>query len=214
MVLDFDGTLADSFGWFCSVLNGVADRYRFHRVAADEVEDLRRLGAREILRRLGIPRWKVPLIARHMHGLAARDAGSLRLFPGIETMLADLAGAGAVLAVLSSNREDVVRRVLGPEGTGCVSVWSCGASVFGKARRLRRLLAASGQPPERVLCVGDEIRDAEAARAAGCAFGAVSWGYTDARSLAALRPDHLFGRPEEIVSAVTGRPPFIAGGSP
>lgn len=146
-----------------------------------------------------------------MHGLAARDAGSLRLFPGIEAMLADLAGAGAVLAVLSSNRQDVVRRVLGPEGAGCVSVWSCGASVFGKARRLRRLLAASRLPPGRVLCVGDEIRDAEAAREAGCAFGAVTWGYTDAGALAALRPDHLFGRPEEIVSAVTGRSTVIGG---
>ncbi len=40
VVLDFDGTLADSFGWFCSVLNGVADRYRFRRVEAHEVEEL------------------------------------------------------------------------------------------------------------------------------------------------------------------------------
>jgi phosphoglycolate phosphatase len=34
VVLDFDGTLADSFDWFCSVLNGVADRYRFRRGGA------------------------------------------------------------------------------------------------------------------------------------------------------------------------------------
>jgi len=180
----------------------VADRYRFRRVAADEVEALRHLGAREILRELGIPRWKVPFIARHMHGLAARDADLLRPFPGIPAMLDDLSGAGVRLAVLSSNREDVVRRVLGPEGAGRIAAWSCGASVFGKARRLARLVAAARLTPGRVLCVGDEIRDAEAARSVGCAFGAVAWGYTDGAALAALRPDHLFREPGEIVAAI------------
>ncbi len=180
----------------------MADRYRFRRVAADKVEALRHLGAREILSELGIPRWKVPFIARHMHGLAARDADLLRPFPGIPAMLDDLSGAGVRLAVLSSNREDVVRRVLGPGGAGRIADWSCGASVFGKARRLARLVAAARLTPGRVLCVGDEIRDAEAARSVGCAFGAVAWGYTDGAALAALRPDHLFREPGEIVAAI------------
>lgn len=204
VVFDFDGTLADSFDWFGSVLNGVADRYRFRRVAADDIEGLRRLGAREILRHLGIPRWKVPFIARHMHGLAARDVAQLRLFPGVAAMLADLDAAGVPLAVLSSNREDVVRRVLGAESAGRIGAWSCGASVFGKARRLRRLVAASRVSPSRVLCIGDEIRDAEAARSVGCAFGAVTWGYTEAQALADLGPDHLFREPGEVVTVVAG----------
>ena len=204
VVLDVDGTLIDSFDWFCGVLNGVADRYRFRRVEAHEAEALRRLGARDILRHLGIPRWKVPFIARHMHGLAARDAASLRPFPGIPSMLAGLSEAGAALAILSSNREDVVRRVLGPEDSARIGAWSCGASIFGKAPRLRRLVHASRLPPGRVLCVGDEIRDAEAARATGCAFGAVAWGYTDPQALAALAPDHLFRDPDEVVAAWRG----------
>jgi len=202
VVLDVDGTLIDSFGWFCGVLNGVADRYRFRRVEAHEAEALRRLGAREILRHLGIPRWKVPLIARHMHGLAARDVAQLHPFPGIPSMLAGLSATGTGLAILSSNREDVVRRVLGPEDAARIGAWSCGASIFGKARRLRRLVKAARLPPGRVLCVGDEVRDAEAARAMGCAFGAVAWGYTDPQALAALAPDHLFREPGEVVAAV------------
>jgi phosphoglycolate phosphatase len=137
-----------------------------------------------------------------MHALAARDAGNLRLFPGIGPMLDGLAETGVPLAVLSSNREDVVRRVLGPDHAGRIGAWSCGASVFGKARRLRRLIVTRRLPPERVLCVGDEIRDGEAARATGCAFGAVAWGYTDAQALAAFGPEHLFREPGDVVRAV------------
>jgi phosphoglycolate phosphatase len=137
-----------------------------------------------------------------MHGLAARDAGSLHLFPWIGPMLDGLDRTGVPLAVLSSNREDVVRRVLGPDHAGRIAVWSCGASVFGKARRLRRLVAARRLPPDDVLCIGDEIRDGEAARAAGCAFGAVTWGYTDAQALAAFGPEHLFRDPGDVVRVV------------
>lgn len=204
VILDFDGTLADSFGWFCSVMNGVADRYRFRRVEAHEVEGLRLQGARAIVAHLGIPRWKLPLIARHMHALAARDAARITLFPGVPDMLAGIAAAGVPLAVLSSNRADTVRRVLGPENAARIGAYACGASIFGKARRLRALLARTGVAPDRALCIGDEIRDLEAARALGCPFGAVTWGYTDPRALAAQAPDYLFSEPGEIARLAAG----------
>ncbi|WP_132249447.1 HAD hydrolase-like protein [Methylobacterium segetis] len=206
VVLDFDGTLADSFPWFCSVINGVADRYRFSRIAEDEVEALRALGAREIVAHLGVPLWKLPAIARHMHGLAARDIDGLRLFPGVPDALTALAGRGLRLAILSSNTESNVRRVLGADLAGLVEAYACGASLFGKARRLSALIRRSGVAPEEVLSVGDEIRDAEAARAAGCAFGAVAWGYTRADALAATGPDHLFEEPGQIARLLAGTP--------
>ena len=204
VVLDFDGTLADSFAWFCSVMNGVADRYRFRRVEAHEVDALRLQGARAIVAHLGIPRWKLPFIARHMHALAARDAAQITLFSGVPAMLAGVQEAGVPLAILSSNRADTVRRVLGPENAGRIDAYACGASLFGKAQRLRALLARRGVPPERALCIGDEVRDFEAARALGCPFGAVAWGYTDAGALAALGPDHLFVEPAEITGLLRG----------
>jgi len=63
-IFDVDGTLADSFPWFAKVLNGVAEEFGFRGVDADEVEALRGCDAREILRRLDVPRWKLPMIAR------------------------------------------------------------------------------------------------------------------------------------------------------
>ncbi|MCJ2088715.1 HAD hydrolase-like protein [Methylobacterium sp. E-005] len=216
VVLDFDGTLADSFDWFCAVMNGVAARYRFRKVEAHEVEGLRLQGARAIVAHLGIPRWKLPLIARHMHRLAARDAAQIALFPGIPQMLAGLAQAGVPMAILSSNRADTVRRVLGPDNAARIDAYACGASLFGKARRLRKLLARRGVTPARALCIGDEIRDLEAARALGCPFGAVAWGYTDPKALAAQEPDYLFSNPGEIARLLAGAPahmPRLAPGT-
>lgn len=174
-------------------------------MAEAERETLRAMGAREIVARLRVPLRTLPAITRHMHALAARDAHRIGLFPGVGPMLAELDAAGIGLALLSSNHEATVRRVLGPENAGRFSRYACGAALFGKARRLTALVRASGASPGDVLCVGDEIRDAQAARAAGCAFGAVAWGYTAPAALAALSPAHLFTTTEEIVAAVVPR---------
>lgn len=208
VVLDFDGTLADSFDWFCEVLNGVADRFGFRRVHPDETEALRGLSASAIVRHLGVPRWKLPAIARHMHALAARDIDRLHLFPGVPEMLEDLAAGGVALALLSSNTQGNVERVLGAENAARIAHYACGASLFGKARRLERLVGRVGVSPAQTLCIGDELRDLEAARAVGCAFGAVSWGYTRAEALAAAGPDLIFADPDAITASLglAGRP--------
>jgi phosphoglycolate phosphatase len=197
-IFDFDGTLADTFPWFMRVVNSVADRYRFKRIEEHDVERLRTLGAREIIRHLDVPTWKLPLIARHMRMLAARDPDAAVLFRGVPHVLKDLSGGGVTLAVVSSNAEANIRRALGVDTAARVDHFACGASLFGKAAKLRKVLRQSGIPAREAICIGDEIRDHEAAKAVGIAFGAASWGYTRADSLAALSPDVVFGRIDDI----------------
>ena len=197
VVFDFDGTLADSFPWFSSVINDVADRYRFRRVAPHETDALRGMDARAIVRHLGIPAWKLPCLSRHMHRLAARDIGRIPLFPGIPDLLATLDGAGLRLGIASSNAETNIRTALGPAAAH-VRHFACGASLFGKARRLGALIRDAGFAPSETLYIGDEIRDHIAAREAGCAFAAVTWGYTRADALAAEGPAHLFDAPGSL----------------
>ena len=63
-IFDLDGTLADSFPWFLPIVNSVADKHRFRRIDAGEIEDLRGKGTREVIRHLQVPMWRIPLIAR------------------------------------------------------------------------------------------------------------------------------------------------------
>jgi phosphoglycolate phosphatase len=73
--------------------------------------------------------------------------------------------------------------------------------VFGKAPRFRRVLARSRVVPADALCIGDEVRDAEAARAAGIPFAAVTWGYTSEPALRAQNPAHLFQSLPDLAAA-------------
>ena len=199
VIFDFDGTLADTFPWFTAVLNDVAARYRFRRVEAHEVDGLRGYSARQLLDHLGIKPWKLPFIARHMRRLATDDGEPAPLFPGCDAMLRELSAAGFVLAIVSSNTERNIRRALGPELSALFSHFACGAGLFGKAAKFRQIARRAGVEHDLCLCIGDEIRDGEAAREAGMAFGAVGWGFTSPAAPEALAPEFLFADRGEIV---------------
>lgn len=201
-IFDFDGTLADSFAWFIAANNEAAGRFGFRRIEPEDAERLRGMDAREVIRHVGLPMWKVPALTRHMRRRMTEDAGGISLFAGVDGMLEGLASRGVTLAIVTSNAEPNVRRVLGPRLASLVRHYECGASLFGKRPKLRKVLLASGVPAAGAIAIGDEIRDLNAARAEGIPFGAVGWGFTRLESLAALSPDEVFTRVEEIVERV------------
>lgn len=198
IIFDLDGTLADSFAFFVSVHNRLADRHGFRRIAPAEIETLRSRPAREIMRHVGLPRWKLPLVARSFTRLM-REA-DIPLFAGIDPMLQRLQRSGAALALVSSNTAGNCRRILGDAHWQRLVHVECGASIFGKRHRIMRALHATGIDPARTIYIGDQATDAEAARAAGVAFGAVAWGYATRASLELIQPEHLFCRVEDLIA--------------
>jgi phosphoglycolate phosphatase len=202
-IFDLDGTLADSFPWFLRTINDVADRFGFRRVAEEDVQGLRHASTREILSRLEVPLWKLPAIARHARRLKGEAAAEIALFPGVEAMLKTLAGNGVELALVTSDSEANAREKLG-DSAALFSHFDCAASLFGKAAKFRGIIRRAGVEPGKVISIGDEVRDIEAARAVGVACGAVCWGYAAPAALRARAPDHVFERMDEIERVVSG----------
>jgi phosphoglycolate phosphatase len=198
VIFDFDGTLADSFPWFIRVVNDIADRYRFKRIEPHEVDTLRTMGARELMRRLGVAHWKMPFIARHVRQRKSKELDQTRLFDGVDQMLARLSDADIGLALVSSNSEGNVRAIFGDDIANRFQYYECGVSMFGKSARFGRVLRQSDTPACDAICIGDEIRDLDAARRRGIAFGAVAWGYTAPDALIAHSPDVVFRSIDEI----------------
>jgi phosphoglycolate phosphatase len=192
LIFDFDGTLADSFPFFLEVFDTLADAHHFKRLDRSRLDELRGADVPQIMRNIGMPRWKLLPVAMHFRALMAQSIGRIGLFDGVPDVLHAAAAGGVRLAIVSSNSEANVRAVLGDEA-GLFAHFECGAALFGKRRRLRRVVQGSGVSDARVLCVGDEVRDIEAAHAEGLDFGAVGWGYTKPEALRARAPKLMFG---------------------
>ena len=184
-MFDFDGTLADSFPFVLSVFNTIADRHGFRRIDVARAGELRHLGVRQMMDHVGLPAWKLPLASKTFMAMMQDSAHLVPLFDGIADALRHLHENGVMLTVVSSNSEHNVRAVLGPELTTLVTRFDCGMSIFGKASRIRAVLKACGMAPGDALYIGDQTTDAEAARKAGVAFGAVHWGYATIEALRA-----------------------------
>jgi len=61
------------------------------------------------------------------------------------------------------------------------------------------VLRKAGVSPEEAVSFGDETRDIEAARKAGIACAAVTWGYGDMETLSDHQPDFLLTSVDQIL---------------
>jgi phosphoglycolate phosphatase len=197
-IFDIDGTLADSFPFFVGLQNRLAAMHGFRRIEPDEVESLRGWPARDLMRHVGLPRWKLPFVARSYIRLMRDEGHHVGLFAGVDDALTALHARGVRLAVVTSNSAENARRVLGEANWQRLVHAECGASMFGKRRRLARVLEVARVPASRAIYVGDQVMDADAARGAGIAFGAVAWGYATPERLRASDPDVVFERIEDL----------------
>ena len=202
IIFDFDGTLADSFPWFANTINDVACEMRFKPFDLASMDALRRMSSRELLAMTGLPAWRLPAVVRRMRQRMTARICDVAVFDGVPELLADLKASGIAVAVVTSNSEANVRAVLGPELSERIDHFECGASLFGKARLLKKVLVHVGVSAGRSICVGDETRDVEAARRAGVRFVGVGWGYAAPELLAAWTGEGVLDVPADLLGHV------------
>lgn len=205
VVWDFDGTLADSLATAAVLFNRLAPEAGFKPI--DDLDAARSLSTRQFLRQHGISLWRLPRFVRKYQAAAAGEADRLKLNPGVAEALGALAAAGVRLGVLSSNREDNIRRCLRANGAEHHFAFVVGyPRLFGKGKALKRIVRAEGVDRADVLYVGDELRDIEAAKKAGVKVAAVTWGFHKPELLRTGGPDFVVGDAGELMAAI-GPPP-------
>jgi len=205
VIFDFDGTLADSVEWFYRVLNEVARRYRFRETTPEEREELRRQTPLQILDSLGVPKWKVPIIAQHLRGLAAQNLNQIEIYGWVAQLLGELKDQGLYLAVVTSNTEENVRAILA-DSAALIDVYETGSSLFGKSAKFKRVLKQFKLSAAQAISVGDEVRDVDAARRVGIDSIAVGWGLSHPDALTAAKASALATTHHELSALLLARP--------
>lgn len=116
----------------------------------------------------------------------------LEEYPGVEELLADLAGSGAVIGVVTSKRHVSATNTLRAAGLDghlplLVAMEDTDAHKPDPEPLLLALQRLGVRPAECVY-IGDAVVDVQAARAAGMASIAVTWGAGDRDDLVAAGP--------------------------
>ncbi len=202
VIFDFDGTLADTFPFALDIIDQVVEKFGLKKFDRSEIDMLRGLDARRVLKHFEVPVWKMPAITSHVMGLLGQQIHLLTLFDGIAPLLKELADQGIKIAVVTSNTYENVCKILGPENAALIEYYECGVRIFGKQAKLKKVLKQSGVEAKDAICIGDEIRDIQAAEKVHIPFGAVAWGYTNIEALMAFHPAEVFTQVADIAEKV------------
>jgi phosphoglycolate phosphatase len=73
-----------------------------------------------------------------------------------------------------------------------------------KPAKFKRVMRDAGVSPAQTIAIGDEVRDIEAARAAGIACAAVTWGFAARAAIDRYAPDIVFERMEDVARVIGG----------
>jgi len=203
VVFDFDGTIADTLGETRRIYNILAPDYGLREVSEHELDHLRHLSLKELVKHLKIPKWRVPALIARGTGLMRGNIDNLQLIPGVGEVLTELRRHVKSFGILTSNATPNVDIFLRNHGLRSeFDFISSTSKLTGKAKHLRAIRKTfSLQGPE-MLYVGDELRDVKASQKAGIPVAAVTWGFNSRESLAAEKPDHLFDSPAEFLELI------------
>ena len=186
VLFDLDGTLVDSAHDLMDALNRLLTERGLHTLSLDQVKSMIGDGVLKLIERGlaasgGDPADAPTLMRRFLIVYEGNAARFTRTYPGAQEVLGRLAEGGLRLGVVTNKPYAATREIL--DRLGLAHFF--GAVIGGDTLQERKphpapLLKAAeqlGVVPSETLMVGDNHHDISAARAAGMAAVAVTWGY-------------------------------------
>lgn len=186
VLFDLDGTLVDSAPDLCNAVNRVLADLARPPVPLARLRQVVSKGGRAMLA-VALPDLdadqREPLLAPFLDYYGQALATDSTCFEGVPQLLAALDARGIAWGIVTNKPEGLARGVVAGFG------WSvrCRVLVGGDTlpqrkpdpAPLRFACEALGCRPEDAIYVGDDLRDIEAARAAGMVSVAALWGYRE-----------------------------------
>ena len=183
VILDLDGTLADTLPDIRAALNRSLSRLSIPPVTAEECRLMVGRGARNLTRLALRGREELwdRLYDLYRADYSANLACLTRPYPGITDMLSALAEAGMRLCVISNKDQEDVRRVLAHCFPGFPFALAAGRQpqipLKPDAAPGLRCLSLLDAGPRDAVVVGDSDVDAAFARALGSPSVGCAWGF-------------------------------------
>lgn len=203
VLLDFDGTIADSIETGIKVINQLSQEFGYEPLNLDEIKKLQNLSSREIIKQADISVFKLPFLVRRFIAEMKVEIQQVRVVPHMADALSKLKAQGTRLGIVSTNSEENVKAFLEAQALDSLfDLVVCSIRPFGKSRLIKRIIRQNQFDPRSVFYVGDETRDIEAARKSNVRAIAVTWGFNSPQVLAAYQPDFLLQHPHQLLEVI------------
>ena len=198
IIFDFDGTIANTFEIMYQTINDLAPQYGYQPFTPSQAQDSRHHSTMEILRHLRFSRLKIPSLSIKVRRQLTELMPLSSLYPGISSTIGYLSRFPCRLGILTSNSQTNVKRFLDHNHLDLFDFIYGGSNLFGKSRRLKKIIKREKLIPAQTLYVGDEPRDVIAAKKNHLISVAVTWGFKSRSLLSTHQPDFLIDHPKQL----------------
>jgi phosphoglycolate phosphatase len=199
VIFDFDGTIAQIIKSPETMVNSLAEEFGFKKIKAEDVEALKDKKAQEIIKILKVPLVKLPFILIKARSILSGEIEKLKPFDGIKEVISYLFDNNYEFGILTSNSKVNVVKFLEKNQMNIFNFIFSEKSIFGKGKALIRLMKKRKLKSEKIVFIGDETRDIEAAKKVKIKTIAVSWGLNKEELLKNYNPDYLAKEPKDLI---------------
>jgi phosphoglycolate phosphatase len=206
ILFDFDGTLADTAADLSRALNRLRSARGLDELPLAKLRPHASAGARGLIEAgLGIlpehPEFK-PLRDAFLKHYAAEICVDTCLFPGMDALLAGIEARGLRWGIVTNKSTNLTQLLVAALGLQSrVACVVCGDTTPYLKPNPASLLHATKElalSPQECVYLGDDLRDIQAARAAGMRSVAVEWGYGS--SLRDWQADAIIASPQDLLA--------------
>jgi 2-phosphoglycolate phosphatase len=207
VLFDFDGTFADTAPDLAAAVNRMRAKRGLAPLEPDTVRPYASMGARGLLRigfgmtpeHADYPAMRDEFLERYAEAVCVET----RLFPGMEELIAELRRRAVAWGIVTNKAKRFTECIVPLLGVQPACVVCGDSTPHLKPHPAPLLLAAERLKlaPGECLYVGDDLRDVQAARAAGMRAAAVDYGYhgTETDGPSAWNADIVISHPQELL---------------
>lgn len=209
-LFDLDGTFADTAPDLAAALNRMREEQGLEPLSVAQVRPFASAGARGMVHAgFGVKPGDAEYDALREEFLeyyGERTCVQTRLFPGMRDLIDELEGRRIPWGIVTNKALRFTERILTALDLEPQCVVGGDSTPHLKPHPASLLLAAEQLKlaPARCLYVGDDLRDIQAARAAGMRAIAVQWGYhhPDSGAPASWQADAMIAQPLDLLGCL------------
>lgn len=208
LILDLDGTLADTLDALCEAVNMTMTAYGWPEKTREDIRLAIGNGARLLIAR-SMPKTEAQdpdlvdrVLRDYDRNYAQTYMHTRECYPGMPDALSRLHDRGYELAVLS-NKQDVFTKKLVGQLIGPLASFVQGQTDMPKKPdpTVPLFIAKTlGYRPDECAMIGDSDVDIQTGRNAGMLTVGCAWGFRGAKALAEAGPDRIANLPEDLLS--------------
>lgn len=179
IILDFDGTISDSFDQTVESYNSAAKTFGAKQVTQEDYKIVRNKSLRDLITHFQISKWKLPFLAVFTRLAFRKRVDELKAFLGMDELL-EILSQDYKLYIASSNSKRNLEKFFRQNPSIKLSISKVYGDInpFNKHNLILKVLSENNLTKEDVIYIGDEIRDVEECKKVGVNILAVTWGFS------------------------------------